>query len=89
MKAIDRFIIVDGKHEKKEAKLGIISHQLTRRYVLPDGVDPEEVSCSLNESNGMLTLSAPRHLENVPTKEVVIPIQKNENGDLSPEKEVT
>lgn len=76
VKAVDRFIIVSGNHEKKGEKLGVISHQFTRRYVLPPGVDPEKVECSLG-SDGMLTLSAPRHLDIVTTKEVLIPIHKN------------
>jgi crystallin alpha B len=77
VKAVDRYIMVEGKHEERGEKLGLISHQFTRRYVLPEGVLPENVTCSLG-SNGILTLSAPRNIQDLPKKEVKIPIYKND-----------
>jgi len=93
VKAVDRYIMVEGKHEERGERLGLISHQFTRRYVLPDGVNPDNITCSLT-SNGILTLAAPRHIENVPKKEVKITIHqaKDSNGATvfdvtSPQKE--
>jgi len=74
VKAVKGFLMVDGKHEERGERLGLISHQFTRRYVLPEGVFPEDITCSLG-SDGILTLSAPRKVS-APAKEVNILIDK-------------
>lgn len=89
VKAVDGYVVVEGKHETSSEKLGIMSFQFSRRYVLPEGVEPESLTCSLNPE-GVLTLRAPRRKKESP-REKVIPVEKedsNNNSQVgSPKKE--
>uniref|UniRef100_G3ML01 SHSP domain-containing protein n=3 Tax=Amblyomma TaxID=6942 RepID=G3ML01_AMBMU len=67
VKTQDNCVVIHGKHEEKSDDRGCyIKREFTRRYVLPEDVDPQSVKCHLNP-NGLLALEAPR--KNAPKKE--------------------
>ncbi|XP_050041800.2 alpha-crystallin A chain-like [Dermacentor andersoni] len=67
VKTQDNCIVIHGKHEEKSDDRGCyIMREFSRRYVLPEDVEPESVKCHLNPS-GYLSLEAPR--KNAPKKE--------------------
>ncbi|CAG4962236.1 unnamed protein product [Colias eurytheme] len=59
VKTADNHIIVEGKHEEKKDEHGYISRQFKRRYLLPEGCNPEMVESKLS-SDGVLTIMAPK-----------------------------
>ncbi|XP_050357201.1 protein lethal(2)essential for life-like [Nymphalis io] len=59
VKTADGYIVIEGKHEERKDEHGFISRQFTRKYVLPEGCDPETVESRLS-SDGVLTVTAPR-----------------------------
>ncbi|XP_044734204.1 protein lethal(2)essential for life-like [Chrysoperla carnea] len=65
-------IVVEGKHEEKRDEHGFVSRQFTRRYVLPDGHDVNNIVSTLS-SDGVLTVTAPK-LPEIQSNERVIPI---------------
>lgn len=74
VKTVDNCIVIRGKHEEKQDEHGFISREFTRRYMLPQGVEPETVTSSLSP-DGILTISAPKKaLEPSPENERVVPI---------------
>ena len=73
VKTIDNSIVIEGKHEEREDEHGYISRSFSRRYVLPDGVKPENVNCKLT-SDGFLVLHAPILTENAVKNERSVPI---------------
>jgi len=70
VKIVENAIVIEAKHEEKEDGHGFVSRSFKRRYVLPEGVKAEAVTCKL-ASNGVLILSAPAI---APTNERSIPI---------------
>ncbi|KFM61322.1 Protein lethal(2)essential for life, partial [Stegodyphus mimosarum] len=74
VKTIDNYIVVHGKHEEKSDEHGFVSREFTRRYMLPEGTEPETVKSSLSQ-NGVLTIEAPKKaIEPPPSNERVVPI---------------
>ncbi|KAH9384568.1 hypothetical protein HPB48_026576 [Haemaphysalis longicornis] len=72
VKTEDNCVVIHGKHEEKSDDRGCyVKREFTRRYVLPEDVDPETVKCHL-KPNGHLALEAPR--KNAPKKEEAKPI---------------
>uniref|UniRef100_G3MKT9 SHSP domain-containing protein n=1 Tax=Amblyomma maculatum TaxID=34609 RepID=G3MKT9_AMBMU len=72
VKTQDNCVVVHGKHEEKSDDRGCyVKREFTRRYVLPEDVDPETVKCHLTP-NGLLALEAPR--KNAPKKEEAKPV---------------
>lgn len=59
VKVADGYIVVDGKHEERSDEHGYISRQFTRRYMIPDDVDPTTITSSLS-SDGVLSVGAPK-----------------------------
>ncbi|CAG0919982.1 unnamed protein product [Notodromas monacha] len=60
VKTLDKFVVIEGNHEEKEDEHGSsIERHFVRKYLLPEGVKPESVSCSLS-SDGVLSISAPK-----------------------------
>ncbi|XP_066594707.1 protein lethal(2)essential for life-like [Prorops nasuta] len=59
VKAVDRCIVVTAKHEEKRDEHGWISRQFSRKYLIPEQCDIEQVSSKLS-SDGVLTITAPR-----------------------------
>uniref|UniRef100_A0A131YD65 Crystallin, alpha B n=1 Tax=Rhipicephalus appendiculatus TaxID=34631 RepID=A0A131YD65_RHIAP len=66
VKTQDNCVIIHGKHEEKSDDRGCyVKREFTRRYVLPEDVDPQSVKCQLTPT-GYLALEAPR--KNPPPK---------------------
>lgn len=60
VKVVDkRNVIIEGKHEEKEDEHGFISRQFSRRYILPETYDVEQLQSNLS-SDGVLTITAPK-----------------------------
>jgi len=86
VRAVRNFIIVEGKHEAKTEKVGLISHSFARRYVLPNGVDPADITCTIGEDN-ILRLKAPRFVGRQEKRETLIPIIHTELVGEEPEED--
>lgn len=59
VKVVDKYVVVEGKHEEKQDEHGWISRQFTRKYMIPEQCDIEQVLSNLS-SDGVLTITAPR-----------------------------
>ncbi|XP_031626970.1 heat shock protein 23-like [Contarinia nasturtii] len=59
VKTENNSIVVHAKHEEKKDDHGYISREFTRRYDLPNGFKPEDVTSSLS-SDGVLSLKCPQ-----------------------------
>ncbi|GIY22637.1 protein lethal(2)essential for life [Caerostris darwini] len=73
VKTVDNFIVIHGKHEELADEHGFVSREFTRRYQVPDDVDPKTVISSLSKE-GVLTVHAPRKRMEPPKNERVVPI---------------
>ncbi|GFQ63943.1 protein lethal(2)essential for life [Trichonephila clavata] len=74
VKTVDNFVVIHGKHEEQVDEHGFVSREFTRRYQLPDDIEPQSVKSSLSQ-DGILTIQAPRKaLEPPPKNERVVPI---------------
>ncbi|KAL2712589.1 hypothetical protein V1478_018112 [Vespula squamosa] len=58
-KVVDKCVVVEAKHEEKQDEHGWISRQFTRKYLIPEQCDIDQVSSSLS-SDGVLSITAPR-----------------------------
>ncbi|KZC10005.1 Protein lethal(2)essential for life [Dufourea novaeangliae] len=58
VKLVDRFVIVEAKHEEKRDVHGLISRQFVTKYLLPEQVDENQLSSNIS-SDGILTIMAP------------------------------
>lgn len=56
VKMIDNTVVVTGKHEDKADNYGYVSRQFSRKYLLPQDVEPETVTSTLS-ADGILTIS--------------------------------
>lgn len=59
VKVDNGFLVVDGKHEERSDNHGFISRQFTRKYKIPEDVDPNSLVSKLS-SDGVLSLHAPK-----------------------------
>lgn len=59
VKVIDKCVVVNAKHEEKQDEHGWISREFTRKYLIPEQCDLEQVFSKLS-SDGVLTITAPR-----------------------------
>lgn len=59
VKVVDKCVIVEGKHEEKKDEHGWISRQFTRKYLIPEQCDIDQVSSTIS-SDGVLSITAPR-----------------------------
>ncbi|GIX82167.1 protein lethal(2)essential for life [Caerostris darwini] len=74
VKIVDNSIVIHGKHEERTDEHGFISREFTRRYLLPEGTEPETVTSFLS-LEGVLTIEAPKKaIEPSPSNERVVPI---------------
>jgi crystallin alpha B len=73
VKTVDNYVIIEGKHQEQEDEHGYIERHFIRKYLLPDGVKPENVSSSLS-ADGVLTIHAPKQLPMHGGGERLIPI---------------
>lgn len=83
VKTVDSYVVVHGKHEERPDEHGFVSREFTRRYLLPEGVDPVTVTSALSR-DGILTVEAPtRKLEPPKPNERIIPIVKLDENQMS------
>ncbi|XP_058835615.1 protein lethal(2)essential for life-like [Topomyia yanbarensis] len=73
VKATDKCITVEGKHEEKQDEHGFIERHFVRRYMLPAGHDHNGIVSSLS-SDGILSITAPKKALPPPAEEKAIPI---------------
>ncbi|CAL1300255.1 unnamed protein product [Larinioides sclopetarius] len=67
-------MVIHGKHEEKADEHGFVSREFTRRYLLPEGVKPDNVKSKLS-SNGILTIVATKNIIPLPDRnERIVPI---------------
>ncbi|XP_064486094.1 alpha-crystallin A chain-like [Ornithodoros turicata] len=59
VKTTENRVEIHAKHEEKSDDHGYVLREFTRRYALPEDVDPETVTCNMS-AKGVLTLKAPR-----------------------------
>ncbi|XP_048646048.1 heat shock protein beta-1 [Marmota marmota marmota] len=70
-----------GKHEERQDEHGYISRCFTRKYTLPPGVDPTQVSSSLSPE-GTLTVEAPMPKPATQSAEITIPVTFESRAQL-------
>ncbi|CAK9826432.1 Protein lethal(2)essential for life [Anthophora retusa] len=85
VKVVDKCVIVEGKHEEKQDEHGWISRQFTRRYIIPEQCDIEQVTSTLS-SDGMLSITAPRKDQPKEQSEKKIPIEQTGKPALKPQE---
>lgn len=73
VKTVDKFVVIEGKHEEKQDEHGYITRHFTRKYLLPEWVKTDGVQCNLS-SDGVLTVTAPKVEALTDAKEKVLPI---------------
>ncbi|PVD29124.1 hypothetical protein C0Q70_11721 [Pomacea canaliculata] len=74
IKTKDNSVIINACHEERPDEHGYVKREFTRQYRLPDDIDPNTVTSSLN-GDGVLTIKAPRKA--LPeTRERIIPITR-------------
>ncbi|KAL0901109.1 hypothetical protein ABMA27_006431 [Loxostege sticticalis] len=73
VKTVDRFLVVEAKHEERQDEHGFISRSFTRKYALPESVEADAISSKLS-SDGVLTISAPLKAPPKAANERVVPI---------------
>ncbi|KAF3429018.1 hypothetical protein E2986_10398 [Frieseomelitta varia] len=74
VKVVDKFVVVTAKHEEKRDEHGWVSRQFTRKYLIPEQCDLDQVTSKLS-SDGVLTISAPRKDQQNAGNERVINIE--------------
>lgn len=74
VKLVERDIVVDGKHEEREAVHGFIARQFNRRITVPTDYDTETLTTYLNK-DGKMTIKALKLKPNE-SKERIIPIKR-------------
>ncbi|CAN8004295.1 unnamed protein product [Ixodes hexagonus] len=60
VRTVDRNVVVYGKHEETHEDGGFVRREFTRRFPLPEDIDPETVTSSLDTETGRLLIEAPR-----------------------------
>ncbi|XP_071862786.1 protein lethal(2)essential for life [Bombus fervidus] len=80
VKVVDRFVTVEASHEEREDEHGWISRQFTRKYIIPEQCDIDQVSSKLS-SDGILSIIVPRKQKLTSDSGRVIKIERT--GKLS------
>ncbi|CAG5126985.1 unnamed protein product [Candidula unifasciata] len=73
-----KHVTVTAKHEEREASHGFVSRKITRRYKLPDNVDPQSLKSSMN-SQGVLCIRGQKKEETC--REVPITVEYKSSRD--------
>ncbi|XP_041924231.1 alpha-crystallin B chain-like isoform X2 [Alosa sapidissima] len=71
VKVNDDYVEVHGRHEERQDEHGYVSREFFRKYKIPAGVDPGAFTSCLS-SDGVLSISAPRNLTDVPERNIPI-----------------
>ncbi|KAJ8388299.1 hypothetical protein AAFF_G00134530 [Aldrovandia affinis] len=85
VKIAGEFIEVHAKHEDRPDDHGFVSREFLRKYKVPAGVDPGVVTSSLS-SDGMLTITAPHKLADVPERTIPITLEDKPAVTAPPKK---
>lgn len=56
---MDKYVVVNAKHEEQRDEHGWISREFTRKYLIPEQCNLDEVKSSLS-SDGVLSITVPR-----------------------------
>jgi HSP20 family molecular chaperone IbpA len=84
VKTVGNDVVVIGKHDERKDRLGLVSRQFTRRYQLPDDVEPETVVSALTPKGILIIEGLKKATEPKPNGERVIPvIHKGNNPSKS------
>lgn len=59
VKVVGRNVLIEGKHEEKQDEHGFISRQFTRKYLVPEQCEIDDLESHLS-SDGVLTITAPK-----------------------------
>lgn len=78
IKVVDRFVTVEASHEEREDEHGWISRQFTRKYIIPEQCDIDQVSSKLS-SDGILSIIVPRKQKLTSDSGRVINIERTGN----------
>ncbi|XP_015108568.1 protein lethal(2)essential for life [Diachasma alloeum] len=73
VKVVGRNVVIEGKHEEKQDEHGFISRQFTRKYLVPEQCEIDELQSHLS-SDGVLTITAPKKKALEDKNERTIPI---------------
>ncbi|XP_027034420.1 crystallin, alpha B, b [Tachysurus fulvidraco] len=71
VKVCGDYIEVHAKHEDRQDDHGFISREFSRKYSVPAGVDPANITSSLS-SDGVLTITAPRKPSDAQERSITI-----------------
>ncbi|XP_031836310.1 protein lethal(2)essential for life [Nomia melanderi] len=83
VKVVDKYVIVTAKHEEKRDEHGWISRQFTRKYMIPEQCDIDQVSSKLS-SDGVLSITAPRKDQPKVENERVVKIEHTGKPAIQP-----
>lgn len=86
VKVADRYVVVNAKHEERRDEHGWISREFTRKYLIPEQCNIEEVSSKLS-SDGVLTITAPRKQSLKDKGERVIKVQHTGKPAIKPKED--
>uniref|UniRef100_A0A2K5F147 Heat shock protein beta-1 n=1 Tax=Aotus nancymaae TaxID=37293 RepID=A0A2K5F147_AOTNA len=81
VKTKDGVVEITGKNEERQDEHGFISRCFTRKYTLPPGVDPTQVSSSLSPE-GTLTVEAPMPKPATQSNDITIPVTFESRAQL-------
>ncbi|XP_053682978.1 protein lethal(2)essential for life-like [Sabethes cyaneus] len=96
VKATDNSILVEAKHEEKQDEHGYISRHFVRRYVLPEGHNPDAIVSSLS-TDGILTIHVPKKalpepegFRTIPITQTGQPMKKiTEKSEVNPDEKTS
>lgn len=86
VKVVDKYVVISAKHEEKRDEHGWISRQFTRKYLIPEQCDIQQVISKLS-SDGVLTIMAPRKEDPKSKNERVIKVEFTGKPALKPKQE--
>ncbi|MCP6508451.1 Hsp20 family protein, partial [Klebsiella pneumoniae] len=72
-------------HEERTDEHGFISRQFTRRYKVPENVDPSAITSTLS-SDGVLSIGAPTKVKSIEGGKPIQIVQTNEPSIKAPLK---
>ena len=87
VKAVDDYLVVNGKHEERKDNHGYVKREFTRRYFIPQDCQADKLSSSLSP-NGILTIQAPkkpREIEGSKARSIPITFEQNTNKQVTHE----
>lgn len=68
-------VMIEGKHEEKQDEHGTIYRHFVRKYNIPEGYDMSKIVSKLS-TDGVLSICAPRLVNNEAADYKIIPIQQ-------------